>query len=171
MIVSMIVAMDEARGIGHHGKIPWYLPVDLKRFKSLTLGHHIVMGRKTYESLPRMLAGRKNIVLSRNRYYDAPGCIVVNTFPDAIGLAKNSGESELFVIGGGDIYALAIPLADFIYLTIVKTKLPADSFFPNLNPDEWIETNHEEFLADESNPYSHTFLILKRKPLKWTESL
>jgi dihydrofolate reductase len=162
MIISIIVAMDELGGIGHHGRVPWRLSTDLKRFKSLTWGHHLIMGRKTYESIGKALPGRTMIVITHNPAYRAEGCILVSSFAQAVKIAEQAGESEVLVIGGGEIYRQALLLADQIYLTRVHVQVPADVFFPELDEKEWIEVTTEFVPQGEKDAYDSTFRILKR---------
>lgn len=162
MIVSLIVAMDELRGIGHHGRLPWRLSTDMQRFKSITMGHHLIMGRKTYESIRRPLPGRMMIVVTRNPAYHPEGCLVAESLDMALRLAKERGETEVLVSGGGEIYAQALPLADRIYLTTVHAHVPADVFFPELNGQAWREAKAEFFPAGDKDSYPTTFRILDR---------
>src|SRR5210317_2069393 len=118
MIISQIVAMDENRAIGVHNRVPWHLPDDLKRFKTLTMEHHIIMGRKTYESIGNPLPGRTNVVITRKQDYQPDGCLVVHSVAEAIDLAENRGETETFIIGGGEIFKQSLELTDRIYLSI-----------------------------------------------------
>lgn len=162
MILSIIVAMDEKRGIGYKNQLPWRLSSDLIRFKSLTMHHHVIMGRKTYESIGRKLPGRTMIVISRNADYQAEGCFVAHSLDGAINFAKNEGEDEAFLIGGATIYNTALPRVDRLYLTLVHTETTADTFFPELDEAEWIEAQRIDLRADEKNEYSTTFRILNR---------
>lgn len=161
MIISLIVAMDEKRGIGMEGKLPWHLPADLRHFKSLTMGHHIIMGRKTYETISRPLPGRTMVVVTRNPVYQAEGCLIAHSLESAIEKARESGEDEVFIIGGSQIFAEALELADRIYLTLVHTITNADVFFPAMEPDHWVEIEAEDHKADNKNQYSLTFKILQ----------
>ena len=162
MIISLIVAMDEQRGIGLDGGIPWHLPADLKRFKTLTMGHHLVMGRKTYESIGNPLPGRTMIIVTRNTNYQPDGCLVAHSLQEALGFASLGSENEVFIIGGGELFAEAIELADRIYLSLVHATLPADTFFPLISVDEWQEIETELVPANEKNKYAFTFKILQR---------
>lgn len=162
MIVSMIVAMGEDGCIGKDGRIPWRLSADLKRFKRVTMGRHLIMGRKTFESLGRPLPGRVNIVITRSKDYQVQGCLVANSLQDALAVAEGNGESEVFVIGGGEIYAQALPLAGRLYLTKVHTKRDGDVFFPAYNLDDWEEIERDFHAADEYNEYPVTFTVLAR---------
>lgn len=166
MLVSMIVAMDDQGGIAKGGRLPWHLSTDLIRFKSLTMGHHLVMGRKTYESIGSPLAGRVNVVVTRSRNYDCPGCLVAHSLDEALDLAWQAGEQEVFVIGGGEIYTQALPLTQRIYLTRVAVEVGADIFFPTLDPGEWVEVSRESYGASEHDEYGHTFAILERDILR-----
>jgi dihydrofolate reductase len=161
VIISLIVAMDEKRGIGMEGKLPWHLPADLRHFKSLTMGHHIIMGRKTYETISRPLPGRTMVVVTRNPAYQAEGCLIAQSLESAIEKARESGEDEVFIIGGSQIFAEALELADRIYLTLVHTITEADVFFPAMEPDHWVEIEAEDHKADNKNQYSLTFKILQ----------
>jgi dihydrofolate reductase len=164
MRISLIVAMDRQNGIGIANRIPWRLPTDLKRFRELTLGHHLVVGRRTFDSIGRPLPGRKMIILSRDPGLQLDDCQVVNQLATAIELARTAGETELFIGGGAEIYDLALPVADRLYLTRVEATLPADTFFPDWRPTDW----HEELLSthppDERNEYGYSFLIYDRRP-------
>jgi dihydrofolate reductase len=153
--------MDEKRGIGIEGKIPWHLPADLKHFKSLTMGHHIIMGRKTYESIGRPLPGRTMVVVTRNPVYQAEGCLIAHSLESAIDKARRSGDDEVFIIGGSQIFAKALEMADRIYLTEVHATTNADVFFPAMEPDHWVEIEAEEHQVDNKNQYPLTFKILQ----------
>ena len=163
MIISLIAAMDQNRGIGFQGSMPWHVPRDLKRFKDITLGHHLILGRKTYQSLGGPLPGRQMIVLSRDPAFKAEGCLVCPDLDQALQLADGMGEDEVFVIGGGEVYWEALPLADRLYLTQVHTAGKADTYFPPLEERKWRLICQEEFPADGTNPYGHTFQYLVRK--------
>jgi len=162
MKISMILAMDENRGIGFKNKLPWHLSDDLKRFRKLTRGHHVIMGRKTHESIGRVLPCRGNVILTRNYEYQADGCIVVHTLQAALTHANDYGEDEFFIIGGVEIYTEFLPIADRLYLTIVHSQGEADTFFPVIKEAEWIETTSEYYSADDSNDFPTTFKILDR---------
>nr|AIA14187.1 Dihydrofolate reductase [uncultured bacterium] len=155
--------MDEKRGIGKDGGLPWRLSSDLKRFRELTMGHHIIVGRKTFESIGKPLPGRQMIIVTRNESFAPEGCFSVHSISDAISFAKERGESELFICGGAEIYAETLGAADRLYLTLVHADCDADTFFPDCNSGEWIETESEHHAADEKNQYSFTFKVLERK--------
>lgn len=130
MLLSIIVAMAKNRVIGNKGKIPWHLPEDLKRFKQLTMGHPIIMGRKTFDSIGKPLPGRTNIVITRNKQFSAQGVVRADNLDDAI--RKAGGQNEIFVIGGAEIYREALPRADKIYLTLIEQEFEGDTFFPEV---------------------------------------
>jgi len=163
MLLSLIFALDENNGIGKNNQLPWNLPADLKKFKQLTMGHHMLMGRKTWESIGKALPGRTSVVISRNAEIDIPGVIVKRTLQEAVEFAKNSGETEAFIIGGAQLFSDAIPLADRFYLTRIHHTFDADTFLPPVNMDEWKVLEEEFFPADEKNAYDFTFYVLERK--------
>jgi dihydrofolate reductase len=168
VIVSLLVAMDEQRGIGWANRLPWRLPDDLKRFKTLTMGHHLLMGRKTFESIGRPLPGRTTIVITRNPDYQPDNCqpedcFIAYSLSKALSLAADRGETESFVIGGGEIFAQALELADRMYQTLVHTTGSADVFFPAYEPDDWIVKETVYQPAGECNEFPYTFNLLERK--------
>lgn len=163
MIVSIIVAMDEKRGIGAQNRLPWRLSSDLKRFRELTMGHHIIVGRKTFESIGKPLPGRQTIVVTGNSNFEAPGCLIAHSLEEAIALAEERGEQEVFVCGGAAVYAQALPIADRLYLTLVHAETEADTLFPEWEQDKWIERESFHHRADEKNQYSFTFKLLARR--------
>jgi dihydrofolate reductase len=160
--VSLIVAMDRQRVIGHEGRLPWHLPADLQRFKALTMGHHIIMGRKTWESIGRPLPGRTSVVITRNARFDAPGALVATALDDALELA--SADPQPFVIGGAEIFREALPLATRIYLTEVLADHAGDVWFPDLPSGEWRQIHSEHHQATEHAP-AWNFRILERASL------
>jgi dihydrofolate reductase len=160
MRFSLIVAMSENRVIGRDGKLPWRLSADLRRFKRLTMRHHIIMGRKTFQAIGRLLPGRTSIVLTRQAGFRAGGAVVAHGIEEAKGLA--AGDDELFVIGGGEIYREALPSVDRIYMTLVRARIEGDTFFPGLRPDEWQMVAQTRHVADEKNDYEHSFLVYDR---------
>ena len=164
MIISIIAAVDECGGIGVQNSLPWRLKADQKRFKRLTMGHHLIMGRKPYETIGRPLSGRTSIVVTRNPDYYQSDCLVTHSVEDALSIAEISQEDEAFVIGGGDIFDQSLHLADCLYLTIVHTCAQADVFFPVYKPEAWIENWSSYHPADEDNQYPSTFRLLERKP-------
>lgn len=159
-MISLVVAASTNNVIGVAGDLPWHLSDDLKRFKALTMGKPIVMGRKTFESIGRALPGRQNIVITTQAEFDAAGCDVVSS-PEAAVVAAANAE-EIMVIGGGEIYRLFLPLADRIYLTRVAVDLDGDTFFPELDESDWHETAREEHRADASNDYDFAVVTYAR---------
>lgn len=154
--------MASNRVIGLNNKMPWHLSADLKRFKQITMGAPILMGRKTFESIGRPLPGRVNIILSRNPAYEQDGCIVVNDLETALWTGKRHGD-ELFVIGGADLYREMLPRADRLYMTEIKRAFAGDTFFPEWNPDEWEEVAREEIDDDVAAGFGYRFLRLERR--------
>lgn len=152
--------MDEKRGIGKNNQLPWRLSDDLKRFKALTMGHHIIMGRKTYESIARLLPGRTMVIVTRNPEYDVVGALVTNSLPMALEIAEKSNESEVFIVGGAEIFAETLPLADRIYLTLVHSNVDADVFFPEFDHDDWIGKETSFVDANDKNEYPMSFIDL-----------
>jgi dihydrofolate reductase len=163
MRVTLVVAAAKNDTIGDRGKLPWRLPDDLRRFKALTVGHHVVMGRKTWQSIGKPLPDRTNVVVSRDRELAAPGAVVVGSLDDALALARNSGETELFVIGGGELYRAALPLADRIQLTRIDADVAGDVRFPPLDADAWVEVERSEHAADERHAWPFAFVVLDRR--------
>lgn len=161
MIVSVIAAMGVNGVIGDDNGLPWHLPADLKRFRAYTLGKPIVMGRKTHDSIARVLPGRENIVISRNPAYTAPGCTVLPSL--AAARMHVAAATEIMVIGGASLYREALPLASRIYLTEVHAEVPGDVFFPAWDRSQWREVSREEHPADAANPRSCSFVVLERQ--------
>ncbi len=157
---SLIVAMAENRVIGRQGTLPWRLSADLKRFRKITLGHHLIMGRKTYESIGRPLPGRVSIVVTRRDDYHPPGCRVAHDIESAFALAGD--DPEPFVIGGGELYRAALRCVDRIYLTLVHSHVEGDTYFPELDWQQWRLVSDEQHAADASNEYDHSFRIYER---------
>lgn len=158
--ISLIVAMARNRVIGADGGIPWHLPDELKRFKSLTLGHHIVMGRRTWESIGRLLPGRTTVIVTRQQDYQARGAKVAHSLDDAI--AACGEDEEIFVIGGAELYAQALPRAGRLYLTIVDADIAGDTFMPDYAPGDWREVAAQSFAADAQHRYSFRCVTYER---------
>ncbi|MDP3902593.1 MAG: type 3 dihydrofolate reductase [Methylococcaceae bacterium] len=161
MKISLIVAMASNRVIGLNNQMPWHLSADLKKFKSITIGKPIVMGRKTFESIGRPLPSRTNIIISRNPDYSQAGCIVVNDLDSALASACQQAD-EIFVIGGSALYDALLPRADRLYLTQINAAFEGDTFFPEINQDEWQELNREDIDNDPQVAFSYSFLQLER---------
>jgi dihydrofolate reductase (EC 1.5.1.3) len=164
---ALIVAMARNRVIGRNNKLPWYLPGDLRYFKQATMGKPIIMGRKTWDSIGRPLPGRMNVVISRNPEWQAPaGTVAAASLNEALlkaeAQAELEGGDEVMIIGGGQIYAEALPMVDRIYITQVHAEVDGDAFFPEVNWDEWEEIGREDFSASDNNPYDYSFVVYQR---------
>ncbi|AOU97174.1 hypothetical protein BI364_03410 [Acidihalobacter yilgarnensis] len=157
-IVSLVFAVARNGVIGRDNDLPWRLPDDLKRFKAITLGKPVVMGRKTFESIGRPLPGRENRVITRQPGFEAPGCRVFANLEEAL----TGPEDEVMVIGGGQIYAEALPLAGRLYLTEVEVEVEGDAHFPEIDPTEWREVSREAHAPDERHAYAFVFRVLER---------
>lgn len=153
--------MSRNRVIGANNDLPWHLPSDLKHFRSITMGKPMLMGRRTHESLGRPLPGRTNIVLTSRPDYSSTGCEVVHSIDAAKVLA--AGTPELMVIGGAMLYKSMLDQAHRIYLTMVHAEFSGDTYFPELNLEDWAEESRQHHLADERNAYDHTFIVLGRR--------
>ena len=160
MKIAIVVAMAANRVIGRDNQLPWHLPADLKHFKQLTLGKPVVMGRKTYESIGRPLPERTNIVVTRDRDYGAPGCVVVHSLDEALAAAGEA--AEVMVIGGAGIYRQVLPRTDTLYLTQVHAEFEGDTLFPELDAAQWREVARTDCEPDEKNPWRYSFLELVR---------
>ena len=160
MTVSIIVAIAKNRAIGKDNKLLWHLPNDLKHFKDVTTGHTVIMGRKTFDSVGKPLPRRRNIVVTRQDI-SIEGCDVVKSIEAALALC--AAEDEVFIVGGAEIYRQAIPLTNRIYLTLVDQEFDGDTFFPELNTEDWQEKQQENFEPDDKNKYSYSFITLERR--------
>ena len=166
MIVSLVAAMAENRVIGRDGKVPWHLPDDLKFFKRLTVDHTVIMGRKTFEEIRRPLANRRNVVISRRPDFRPAGVTVVPTLAEA--LALGATEREVFVIGGGEIYRLALPRAERLYLTVVHAEVEGDTYFPPFDQAAWMLDAESYHPADERHAFPFSFRTYLR--INWIPS-
>ena len=162
MIKSIIAAKTTNYVIGNNNQLPWHMPADLQHFRSLTLGHHVIMGRRTYESLPRTLVGRKLIDLSHNICYQARDCHTAPNLKAAFKIAEKAGETEVFIAGGSTLYHAAIAWVDKMYLTEIKTEIIGDTFFPAINMNEWRETKRIGHKPDNQHCYAYDFVELMR---------
>ncbi len=164
MIISAIVAMSiPDRAIGVDGELPWYLSSDLKFFKKTTINKTIIMGRKSFESIGRPLPKRNNIVITRDPYYIATGTIISHSIEEALSTAHDIDEkSEVFIIGGGQIYAQAMQYCDRLYITEVKAEIKGDTYFPEFEAAEWKEVSRESHQADEKNDHDFDFVLYER---------
>ena len=163
MTLSIIAALGRNRAIGYQNQLPWWLPADLQRFKQLTMGHHMLMGRKTFESIGHPLPGRTSIIITRQPDYKAEGCLIVHSLEEAIALAQARGEQETFIIGGAAIYAQSLPLADRMYLTWVEAEPEADAFFPVFDENAWESSEEVVFVVDEKHQYAMRLVTLQKR--------
>ena len=156
MSLSLIVAMAANRTIGLNNTLPWRIPEDLKRFKALTMGHHLIMGRKTFDSIGKPLPGRTTVVVSRDRNLKLEGCAVVNSLPEAI--ASCAHDPQIFVVGGADIYAQTMDLADTLYITEIQKDVMGDAAFPEFDKSEWQEVSREIRRQETPEPLEYHFV-------------
>jgi dihydrofolate reductase len=162
MIISIVAAVDERGGIGRENRLPWHLSDDLKHFRRLTMGHHVLMGRKTYQSSAGKMPGRKLIVLSRDPNFRPEDAHFAETFDEGVSFARQANETELFVIGGAQVFAQALSIAQRFYLTEVHANSNADVFFPEYELSEWKEIERNEFSAGLKNDHSFSILRLEK---------
>lgn len=166
MKLSLIVALAENRVIGRDNKLPWYLPNDLQYFKKVTMGKPIIMGRKTFDSIGKPLPGRTNIVITRQEGYQPDNVKVVNSLATAKALAESicliEGQEEAMIIGGAEIYRLALAECDRLYLTLVHAEVEGDAFFPECDMASWKEVAREDYPAQEPNPYDYSFVVYEK---------
>jgi dihydrofolate reductase len=161
-MITVIAAIAKNNALGKDNDLIWYLPADLKRFKKVTTGHYILMGRNTYESIGKPLPNRTTIIVTRNKNYFKEGCLIAGSLEEAIELAKE--EAQLFIIGGAQIYKEVISknLADQLDITLVHSEFEADVFFPEINANIWKEAAREDFKADEKNDYDYSFISYQK---------
>ena len=160
MQLSIIVAMDRNRVIGNNDSLPWHISADLKNFKKITMGKPIVMGRKTHESIGRPLPGRENIIITRDKTYQAEGCTVLNSIDEIFEYCK--GVEEVMITGGSEIYKYTLEQATRLYLTEVHAEIEGDTFFPEFERSDWNEISREAFTADEKNEFDYSFVVLEK---------
>jgi len=163
--ISILVAMAKNRVIGRNNALPWQLPPDLKRFKELTMGHHIVMGRKTYESIGRPLPGRTSVIITRQPDYQVPGALVVASIDQALKVCSAGKEvdQEIFVIGGAQIYRQSLGLCQRIYITEIQQEFDGDTLFPELNQQVWREISREKHRLNDDDGLEYHFVVLDRR--------
>ena len=161
MRINLVVALDRLGTIGREGALPWRLPADLRRFREVTTGHPIIMGRRTHESIGRPLPDRLNIVLTTDPNFHAPGCVVVPSLDAAFGMC--SEVDEVMVVGGARVYAAALPFASRLFLTEVDAATPGDVCFPDFAREEWLEVSRTSQAADDKNEYACDFVVLERR--------
>ena len=158
--ISLIWAMSENRVIGSDNQLPWHMSADLQYFKRTTSGHPVILGRKNYQSIGKPLPNRVNIVLTRARDFDAPGCKVVHSTDEALSVAGH--ETEIFIIGGAEIYKEFLPLAQKLYITEIHADIAGDTTFPQYSNEDWQEIFREHHDADDRNPYPYSFVVCQR---------
>jgi dihydrofolate reductase len=161
MIISLIAAMTPDRVIGKNNQLPWQMPADLQHFKKITLNKTIIMGRKTYQSIGRPLPQRRNIIITRDKNFMAPGCEIFYSLEQVLDALH--AEPEIYIIGGAELYAQTIDRAHCLYLTYIHAPILGDSFFPEWNINDWLEISREFHLADEKNPYDYTFSLFEKR--------
>lgn len=162
MLISILAALDERNGIGRGGQLPWHLRDDLRNFRRLTMGHYVLMGRKTYDSFGGLMPGRKLVVLSRDANFHPVGAQVATSLDAGIEIARAGGENEFFVIGGAQVFAHALPLAQRFYLTRVNTNADCDVFFPSFDINQWTLSAQKEFSAGPKNDHDFSIQQLER---------
>jgi dihydrofolate reductase len=165
MLISIIAALSQNHVIGRNNALPWHLPDDMKHFMQTTQGHYVIMGRKNYQSIPekfRPLPNRVNIVVTRQRDFDAPGCHVVHSLSEAISLAKAAGQKGIFLIGGSEIYQEGINLADRMFLTEIKAEIEGDVYFPTFKKSEWREISRQYHACDDRHLFAFDFVLYER---------
>jgi len=165
LIISAIAAVSKNFVIGRNNDLPWSLPDDMKFFMQTTKGHHCIMGRKNYDSIPekfRPLPNRTNIVVTHQKTFRAPGCIVVNSIERAVDIARNNGETEAFIIGGAEIYRIGMTVTQRLYLTEIQADVQGDVFFPSFDKTEWKETKRTHHAADEKHAYAFDFVVYEK---------
>jgi dihydrofolate reductase len=161
MSLSIIVAMARNRTIGVNNTLPWRCPEDLKHFKALTMGHHMIMGRKTFDSIGKPLPGRTTVVVTRDRNLKIDGCLVAHSLEEAI--AACAGDKEVFVVGGAELYRQAMPLMDTLYITEIQQDVEGDAHFPEFNQSAWQETSREMRSQETPQPLEYHFVTYRRK--------
>lgn len=166
MVISMIAAVATNQVIGKDNDLVWRLPDDMKYFMETTKNHFVIMGRKNYESIPhkyRPLPNRTNIIITKQKNYQAPDCIITNTIEEALDYCNEHNQEEVFVIGGGQIYAQSLPLAHKLYITEVKEYFEGDTFFPEFDQRQWDELSRKHHNIDDRHKHAFDFVIYKRK--------
>jgi|SRR5690625_209499 len=163
-MISFIVAMDKNNVIGYNNDMPWDIPLDLQYFKEVTMGHTIVMGRKTFESIGRVLPGRKNVVLTRQQNIQLPeDVVVINDINEIYKWNEEQPDEELFVIGGGELFKHVLPHADRLYITLIDYEFKGDTYFPTFNEADWTLVKKEKGEHNDKNPYDYYFILYERK--------
>jgi len=163
MIISTIVARAKNNVIGKDNDIPWYLPADLKYFKKITTGHHIIMGRKCFQSIGKPLPKRTNVIITQNPFFLVSNCYIANSVEESLQIAHDNGEEEAMIIGGGQIYELTKNLWDRMYITEVDAEIEGDIYFPKMNMDHWKISSKKDHSKDEKNEFDFSFLVFEKK--------
>lgn len=163
MIKSIIAAVADNGVIGKNNTLVWRLPADMRYFKQTTIGHHVIMGRKTFESFRKPLADRTNIVITRNPDYHPVGCLTVHSLEEAFRFSESQNQEEVFILGGAEIYRQSLALTDKLYITEVHGEFEGDAFFPEIDSSEWREISREDHLPDDKNQYPYSFVVLERR--------
>lgn len=162
-MISFIWAMDNNQVIGNNNELPWHLPADLQYFKRVTMGHPIVMGRKTFESIGRPLPGRENIIITRNPAYTNENCTVIHSVDELLQYCQKNAEEEYFVIGGAELFQQLLPYADRLYVTKIHEQFVGDTFFPPIDLNDWKLNSREKGQKDDKNPYDYEFLMFTKQ--------
>lgn len=166
MIISMIAAVAENLVIGRDNDLVWRLPDDMKYFMETTTNHHVIMGRRNYESIPhkfRPLPDRVNIIVTQQDSYEAPECLITNSIEEAIEIARKDNQEEVFIIGGGQIYAQAMDIADRLYVTEIKASFEGDTFFPEIDKTDWLELSRKNHPTDDRHQHEFDFVVYERR--------
>jgi len=166
MIISFIAALSKNRVIGKNNDLPWHLPDDMKYFMQTTKAHYVIMGRKNYDSIPekfRPLPNRTNVVVSRQKSFKAPGCVVVHSLEDGIEQARRGNEQEAFIIGGAEIFKSGFPFSQRLYLTEIAAEVGGDTYFPEWNAAEWTEISRQHHPVDARHAFAFDFVVYERK--------
>lgn len=161
MIISAVVVVDENWGIGKNNQLLVHFPADLKRFKAITSGHSIIMGRKTYDSMGRILPNRRNIIITRQPNLNIAGAEVTSSVANALELCKD--DDEVFIIGGAEIFRQSLSIFDKVYLTKIHCSFDADTFFPEISSEQWNELERQDFEADEKTPFAYSFITYQKR--------
>ena len=162
MLISIISAVSDNNVIGKTNSLPWYLPADLKHFKDVTMGHIIIMGQKTHESIGRALPGRTNIVLTFDNDFKAEGCIITTSIEEALRVASAKNEDEVFIIGGASVYKQFMEIADKLYITRIHYKFDGDVYFPKIDEKKWKIVSIDKHKKDSKNAYDYTFKVYQK---------
>jgi len=162
MIISIIAAVAENNVIGKKNSLPWNLPADLKHFQKITMGHCLIIGQNTHESIGKALPGRTNIILTFDKNYRSEGCLIVTSIEEALRVASAKNENEFFIIGGASIYKQFIEIANKLYITRIHHKFDGDVYFPEIDLNKWKLVSKEEHKKDDKNPYDYTFIVYEK---------